>query len=87
MIRLLIFIFLLYFLYRLLRRLLTAGPNRRQEQETGLVDEMVQDPVCKTYIPVRDAERKVIHGRTYFFCGKTCADKFEADKFEKEESV
>ena len=80
MIRLLIFTFLAYLLYRLLRGLLTAGKHHRREQETGLVDEMVQDPVCKTYIPMRDAERRVFGGRTYFFCSKACADKFEKEE-------
>jgi YHS domain-containing protein len=38
---------------------------------------MVQDPSCKTYIPKRDARRKVIEGKEYFFCSKDCADRFE----------
>ncbi len=43
------------------------------------VDEMVQDPFCKTYIPLRSAQRKVIQGQEYFFCSKECADSFEKE--------
>jgi YHS domain-containing protein len=41
----------------------------------GLGD-MVQDPVCKTYVPRGSAVSADIGGRTYFFCGRDCADAF-----------
>ena len=76
----LIFLLLGFWVYRVMRRLL--GPPKRQTQSEngGPIDEMVQDPFCKTYIPLRDAQRKVIKGKEYFFCSKECADKFEDRK-------
>ncbi|MFO7986745.1 MAG: YHS domain-containing protein [Desulfatiglandaceae bacterium] len=84
MIRLLILAFLVYLFYRVVRRYLGQGEMRDRERGQGTgagpVDEMVQDPVCKTYIPRRDAQRKVIGGKEYFFCSKECADQFEREK-------
>ncbi len=77
MIRLLIFLFLAYLLYRLVRGLLAPVTKSGGKGKGGVVDEMVQDPACQTYIPLRDAKRKVIHGQEYFFCSKECCEKFE----------
>jgi len=79
MIRLLIFIFLAYLAYWLVRRYL--GPAQKSETpvEAGTVDEMVQDPFCKTYIPKRTAYRRVLAGKEYFFCSEACADRFEIE--------
>lgn len=84
MLRLLIVIFLIYLLYRVVRRYLGAGQTHRQrdvrDSEEGPVDEMVQDPACGTYIPRRDAHRKVIGGREYFFCSRECEERFEKEQ-------
>ena len=80
MLRLLILIFLIYFLYRLLRGLLTQGRKPEETDERGIVNEMVQDPHCKTYIPMRDAKKRVIDGQAYFFCSDECATQFENEK-------
>ncbi len=77
MIRFLIFFILAYVAYRIVKAIfwpkeqLSGGPDR------GVIDEMVQDPQCKTYIPKREAVKKTIRGETQFFCSPECADKFE----------
>ncbi|MBI4002441.1 MAG: YHS domain-containing protein [Nitrospira defluvii] len=38
---------------------------------------MVQDPVCRVFIPRGDAVREEIGGQTYFFCSRGCAKVFE----------
>jgi len=45
-----------------------------------MVDEMVQDPVCKLYVPKRDAVTAVHSGTTYYFCSKECREKFIASE-------
>jgi YHS domain-containing protein len=45
-----------------------------------VVDEMVQDPFCKTYIPRREAVRRRVGGQEHFFCSEECARKFEAQE-------
>ena len=81
MMRLLIFIFLAFLLYRVVRRYLRLGVQKTEQRaDGGPVDEMVQDPSCMTYIPKRTAYRKVIAGREFFFCSRECAEKFEREK-------
>ena len=39
-------------------------------------DVLVQDPVCKTFIPRREALRAEKGGTTYFFCSEGCLKRF-----------
>ena len=59
--------------------MLGRGRNRRvpKNDNRGAVDEMVQDPFCKAYFPLRDSERRVIGGKEHLFCSKECADEYE----------
>ncbi len=56
------------------------------KQETGLFthqegqtlgNQMVQDPVCRVFIPRENAVREEIGGQTYFFCSRGCATTFQ----------
>lgn len=38
---------------------------------------MVQDPVCRMYIPRESAVAASIGGQTYYFCSRDCADAFQ----------
>jgi len=89
MVRLLIFLALVYLFAVLFRKLFlkprgarpglfTAG--RVWSSGAAAVDEMVQDPVCKIYIPKRQALTATVGGTTYFFCSKECLEKFGAEK-------
>jgi YHS domain-containing protein len=80
MMRILIFILLAYLAYRVVKLLFKPKKEIRRGPNGGVIDEMVQDPVCKTYIPRRDAVKKKIGGRDYFFCSEACASKFEPEK-------
>jgi YHS domain-containing protein len=46
-----------------------------KEQEP---DVLVQDPVCKTFIPRREALRADRDGTTYFFCSEGCLKRFQS---------
>jgi YHS domain-containing protein len=39
-------------------------------------DVLVQDPVCKTFIPRREALRAEKDGTSYFFCSEGCLKRF-----------
>jgi YHS domain-containing protein len=41
-------------------------------------NEMVQDPVCKAYVPRGSAVSADIGGQTYLFCSRDCADTFQS---------
>jgi len=90
--RLLIFAFLAYFLYRFLRGLLRPGghiemdEDRESVEDGDGINDMIQDPFCKTYVPLKDAKKRVIAGRTYYFCSNECADGFEKEIINSDQS-
>jgi|GEM_PF-714796 len=66
--RFLLLAILAYVLYRLVRFFFISSSKKLHKTDpTGTIDEMVQDPVCKTYIPVRGSQRRIIGGKEYFF--------------------
>jgi len=80
MLRLVIIVILIYILYRLIRGFFVQSGKISRGRADGVIDEMVQDPFCKTYIPRREAVRRVLENKEIFFCSKECADRFEAEK-------
>jgi uncharacterized protein len=84
MLRLLIIGILIYLLYILVKGLFRKDRRiHRGSPGTGVIDEMVRDPVCETYIPKRQAIRRVIDGKEFFFCSKECADRFEDPGYDR----
>jgi len=78
LIRLLFFIFLIYVLYSLVKRIFGAGQKiSRGDSSAGVISEMVQDPYCKTYIPRNEAYRTIVGGEELLFCSRECAEKYK----------
>ena len=82
MLRILIMAGLAYLLYQLFKTVFKSNREIEPRENGGVIDEMVQDPVCKTYIPRREAVRKRIDGKDIFFCSKACASKYQSRKEE-----
>lgn len=83
MVRLIIFVILAYVLYLVVKGVFSPKTKvHRGSAQEGFVDEMVQDPFCKTYVPRRDSVRRVIQGQEVFFCSDDCADKYESQETE-----
>jgi YHS domain-containing protein len=75
MLRLLIIIGLLIVLYFLVRKAfheLSGKPHRLAGPH-----HMIQDPVCRTYVPKGSAVEARIGGQTYYFCSVDCAETFQ----------
>jgi uncharacterized protein len=79
MLRVIILAILLYILYRLIKGAFKQDRDISAGRADGVIDEMVQDPYCRIYIPRRQAVRRVHEGNEMFFCSVECADKFEAE--------
>lgn len=85
-----IIILIIFFAIRYLRRYLQsgpanrgagAGPHQANPHSSGLeTEDMVQDPVCGSYIPVSSAVTVHENGRTEHFCGTACRDKRLKDR-------
>jgi len=69
--------YMIYLIIKPLARSLGLWPQapRPVEQDQG-PDLLVQDPVCKTFIPRREALRAEKGGTTYFFCSEGCLKRF-----------
>jgi len=80
MLRLLILGILAYLLYRVVRGVFSPSAKIKRGTGIGVIDEMVQDPYCKTYIPRRDSVKRVIEGEEHMFCSDQCADQYEAER-------
>lgn len=79
MLRLIIFLLLLYVAYRLIRLML--GGKKRPDRPSYAggprqINEMVQDPVCKVYVPKKEALYLEHAGAGYYFCSRTCREEF-----------
>lgn len=86
MIRLIILFILVYLLYKLVKELiLKPGPNThtihdKHFDQRRLTDEMVQDPVCKVYVPKKDAITFSYAGKIYYCCSRECIKKLKEGK-------
>jgi YHS domain-containing protein len=69
--------YLAYAIIKQVARSLGLWPQapRPLEPEPG-PDLLVQDPVCKVFIPRREALRTEKGGTTYFFCSEGCLKRF-----------
>ncbi|MFQ5694275.1 MAG: PP0621 family protein [Nitrospinota bacterium] len=73
MLRFLLYLVIAYLLWILLRHVFRSvgGGGDRPRELSG--DELVQDPVCGTYVPMSTAVKR--KGR--YFCSKECARQFK----------
>lgn len=84
MIRVIFLAVLAYILYRLVKGVFSPRTKIDRRKAGGVIDEMVQDPFCGTYIPRRESIRRVMEGEEYLFCSDECADKFALEMKESE---
>ncbi|HXH08503.1 MAG TPA: hypothetical protein VNP04_01830 [Alphaproteobacteria bacterium] len=55
-----------------------SRPAADRRMDATVTEEMVQDPLCRTYLPRSQAIRRRIRGQEHFFCSPGCVDKFLA---------
>jgi YHS domain-containing protein len=82
MIKIIFLAVLAYILYRLVKGVFSPRSKIDRRKPGGVIDEMVQDPFCGTYIPRRESVRRVIEGQEHHFCSDACADKFALQRKE-----
>ena len=79
MYRLILILGLLIVLYFLLRQAIRGFKSRNVDDRGTSMDQdqMVEDPVCHTFVPRRIAVVEKIGGQTYWFCSRQCAVTFQ----------
>ncbi|MDP2839299.1 MAG: hypothetical protein Q8O11_04520 [Syntrophales bacterium] len=80
--RLVIAVIVIYLLFRLFRKGFPrmggkAGPA---EIRTAGGEDLVEDPICHTYVPIGDACRTQIDGKTVYFCSPKCLEQYKNEK-------
>jgi len=90
--RLIVAAILLYLLYRITKRLfLPSGkkvkplPDVKQGGNKG--EELVEDPVCHTYVPLSEAHTLDVEGKTVHFCSMKCLEQYEKQRKNNREEA
>ncbi|HEY6972836.1 MAG TPA: YHS domain-containing protein [Nitrospiraceae bacterium] len=78
MYRIILILALLVVLYFLLRSAIRELKHRGAGDRLPLdKNQMVQDPVCRVFVPRGSATTEDIGGQTYYFCSRACANVFQ----------
>ena len=79
LIRFILTLIILYLLYRLVRGILRITGNRsnRIAERSVKEEDLVEDPVCHTYVPISEALKLTIEDRAVYFCTRECLEKYK----------
>jgi YHS domain-containing protein len=84
MLRLIIYGVLFYCIYQVVKNIFPSREERsgRAEKDRRALrgEDLVEDPCCHTYIPVSNACKSMIDGRTVYFCSQKCLDEYRSGK-------
>ena len=70
-------VILYYLIRRAMRKIGQGGAVERSGDIGSPENQMVQDPVCRVFVPRETAVKEQIGGQPYFFCSRGCATAFE----------
>ena len=51
-------------------------PGDKQDKNQG--EDLVEDPLCHTYIPMSEAYKLTIEGKILYFCSKKCLEQYQS---------
>ncbi|MHB8092966.1 MAG: YHS domain-containing protein [Syntrophales bacterium] len=83
LLKLVIVVIAIYLFYKLFRK---DSPQTRgnrgykREQKPSGGEDLVEDPVCHTYIPESSALKLNVEGRTVCFCSQKCLETYVQEK-------
>jgi YHS domain-containing protein len=67
---------LVYLVFKKLGKSLGLGGGAPRPRGGREAEELVQDPVCHTFIPRKEALKVQKDGKDYFFCSEGCLKRF-----------
>ncbi len=80
LIQIAIVILLVWMGMKAIKRFLASGADsqqvRKRQVKGEVMDVMVQDPQCGTYVPRHEAVSAWVGGAEKFFCSKQCRDAY-----------
>jgi len=81
--KLVIGVIVIYLLFRFFRKGFPqmGGKAGTAEIRTDVAgEELVEDPLCHTYVPIGDACRTQIDGKTVYFCSPKCLEQYKSER-------
>uniref|UniRef100_A0A7V4G6A9 YHS domain-containing protein n=1 Tax=Desulfobacca acetoxidans TaxID=60893 RepID=A0A7V4G6A9_9BACT len=75
--------YLAYRLYRKFKESFALPRPTRPTPGPGEPETLVQDPVCGTFIPRKEALKLTWEGQEYFFCSEGCLKRFRRQEGPK----
>lgn len=79
--RVILVFIILYVMYRIMRHIIGWDKHKRRSvsnrhsRET-VMEELVEDPVCHTYLPISQAIMWEGKGEKRYFCSQTCLKQY-----------
>lgn len=86
MVRMFIYILLIYFGYLILKSLtkhLLRGGRQSTEYSSNQSTELIKDPQCGAYFMRQRGVAVQIEGKTIIFCSKSCRDAYVKDRLPR----
>jgi uncharacterized protein len=86
--RLILAVVIVYIIYRVGKAIALPLSEKQQkypQRPTPIEDEdMVKDPYCNTYVPLSNAYKASVDGKTLYFCSEECFEKYVSGKGRKQ---
>lgn len=77
-------IIILYLFYRIAKHFLSSSAKKSDpipnSQRQAITEDLVEDPYCRTYLPLSQAYRAEVDGKTVYFCSEKCCKAFLKEK-------
>jgi YHS domain-containing protein len=88
LIRIVIFAFLIYLAYRLVKWIIMSPGIKGRDTFGHQVpaaqgEELVEDPYCHMYVPISQAHKAMIDGQDLYFCSERCLEKYTSEHSTK----
>jgi YHS domain-containing protein len=87
LIRLIVGIIVIYLLYKLFGKEFFSKerrPGARNPKMPYAGEDLIEDPFCHTYVPMSNACRTTIDGKTVYFCSQKCLEQYKNRKKDGE---
>jgi YHS domain-containing protein len=80
-----VFIILFYIIYKIVKTVQQSKLEKNKNDQFKSSppsggEDLIEDPVCHTYVPLSQAYKKEISGKKYYFCSQQCSDKYVTEK-------
>jgi len=72
--------YLAYSLFKKIRQFFHPGASGSPETRSNEPEVLVQDPICGTFIPRKEALKIRQDGQDFFFCSEGCLQRFRRSR-------